>query len=136
MSGDIERREAVNWYEGAIVDLDEAEAALSGDRPNWALFASHQAVEKALKAAYLTLKRERPPRTHDLVELHRNLGVKLSECLLEALSELTPYYSVSRYPNAGLEKPWLGISKSLAKRLVEASKRIVEEVGIHANLRG
>lgn len=24
------RREAVNWYEGALVDLDEAEAALSG----------------------------------------------------------------------------------------------------------
>ncbi len=54
---------------------------------------------------------------------------------MEALSELTPYYSVARYPNVGLEKPWLGISKSLAERLVEASKRIVEEVGIHAGLR-
>jgi HEPN domain-containing protein len=136
MSGNIKRREALNWYEGALIDLEEAEDALSGGRPNWALFASHQAVEKALKAAYIVLKRERPSRTHDLVELYRNLGVELSEDLLEALSELTPYYSVSRYPNAGLEKPWLGISKSLAKRLVEASKRIVKDVGVHANLRG
>jgi len=135
MSENIRRREALDWHEGALVDLDEAEAALSGGRPNWALFASHQAVEKVLKAAYIVLKRERPPRTHDLVELYRNLGVKLSEDLMEALSELTPYYSVARYPNAGLEKPWLGISKSLAKRLVEASKRIVKEVGVSANLR-
>ncbi|MFQ6074766.1 MAG: HEPN domain-containing protein [Candidatus Bathyarchaeia archaeon] len=135
MSRNIRRREALNWYEGALVDLDEAGAALSGGRPNWALFASHQAVEKALRAAYIVLKRERPPRSHDLVELHRDLGVKLPDDLLEALSELTPYYSVARYPNAGLEKPWLGISKSLAKRLVEASKRIVGEIGIHASLR-
>ncbi len=136
MSGNIRRREALNWYEGALVDIDEAEASLSGGRPNWALFASHQAVEKALKSAHIVLKRERPPRTHDLVELYRNLGVRLSEHLEEALSELTPYYSVARYPNAGLEKPWLGISNSLAKRLVEAAKRIVEEVGFSANLRG
>lgn len=135
MSEGTARREAVNWYEGALVDLDEAEAALSGGRPNWALFASHQAVEKALKAACIVLKRERPPRTHDLVELHRLLGARLPEGLVEALSELTPYYSVARYPNAGLEKPWLGISSSLAKRLVEAAKRIVEEVGVSANLR-
>jgi len=135
MGESIRRREALNWYEGALVDLDEAEAALSGERPNWALFASQQAVEKALKAAYIVLKRERPPRTHDLVELHRNLGIQLSEDLTEALSELTPYYSVARYPNAGLEKPWRGISRSLARRLVEASKRIVEEVGVSANLR-
>jgi len=135
MDENLRRREALNWYEGALVDLDEAEAALSGGRPNWALFASQQAVEKAMKAAYIVLKRERPPRTHDLMELHSGLGTRLSEDLTETLSELTPYYSVARYPNAGLEKPWLGISKSLARRLVEASKRIVEEVGVSANLR-
>ncbi len=75
MSGDIRRREALNWFEGALVDLDEAGAALSRGRPNWALFASHQAVEKALKAVCIVLKQERPPRTNDLVEFHRNLGL-------------------------------------------------------------
>jgi len=120
MTENIRRQESLNWYEGALVDLDEAEAALSGGSPNWALFAAQQAVEKALEAAHIVLKHERPPRTHDLVELRRGLEVRLSEDLVEALSELTPYYSVARYPNAGLEKPWLGISKSLARRLVEA----------------
>jgi len=136
MSRNSKRHEALNWYEGAWVDLAEAEDALSGARPNWALFASHQAVKKALKAAYIVLKRERPRGAHDLVELYRSLGVELSEELNEALSELTPYYSVARYPNAGLERPWLGISRSLARRLIEASRRIIEEVGVSANLRG
>jgi len=136
MSGNTVRREALNWYEASLVDLDEAEDSLSRGRPNWALFAAHQAVEKALKAAYIVLRRDRPPRTHDLVELHRSLGVQLAEDLEESLSELTPYYSVARYPNAGLEKPWLGISKTLARRLVEASRRIIQEVGVSANLRG
>jgi len=117
------------------VDLEEAKAALSAGRTNWALFASHQAVEKALKAAYI-VNRERPPRTHDLVELYRGLGAGVSDELVEALAELTPYYSVARYPNAGLERPWLTIQKSLAGRLVEASKRILEEVGSYAELRG
>jgi HEPN domain-containing protein len=130
------RREALNWYEGALIDLEEAEAALSGGRPNWALFAAHQAVEKAIKAAYMELRRERAPRTHDLVELYRGLGLTLPEDLIEALSELTPYYAVARYPNAGLEKPWKGISAGLARRLVERSREIITEVGAVAKLTG
>lgn len=122
------RREARNWYDGALIDLEEAKSALEGGRPNWALFAAHQAVEKALKAAIVALRRERPPRTHDLTELYRASGLELGEDSI-ALSELTPYYTVARYPNAGLERPWEGISRELASRLLEAAKRIVEVVG-------
>ncbi len=43
MSEDV-RREALNWYEGAFVDLEEAKDALPRGRPDWALFAAHQAV--------------------------------------------------------------------------------------------
>jgi len=128
------RKEAISWYEGATIDLEEAESALSAGRRNWALFAAHQAVEKSMKAAYIALKHERAPRTHDLVELHRGLGIELQDDLLEALSELTPYYTVARYPNAGLEKPWESISPFLARRLVTLSKRIVFEIGSHAGL--
>ena len=56
------REEARNWYDGALVDLEEARSALAGGRYNWALFAAHQAVEKALKAAYMAMRRTRPPR--------------------------------------------------------------------------
>ena len=35
-------------------------------------------MEKALKAAVMGLKRVRPPRSRDLVELYRASGLKLS----------------------------------------------------------
>ncbi|MBS7248068.1 MAG: HEPN domain-containing protein [Candidatus Freyarchaeota archaeon] len=47
--------------------------ALRACRANWALFATHQAVEKALKAAIMT-KNRRPPKTSDLTELYNELG--------------------------------------------------------------
>ncbi|MEM2996454.1 MAG: hypothetical protein QXK52_02960, partial [Candidatus Bathyarchaeia archaeon] len=46
-----------------------------------------------------------------------------------SIAELSPYYSVSIYPNAGLRRPWEGISKRKARRLVDKARRIVEEVG-------
>lgn len=127
------RREAVNWFEGALVDLAEAEGALRAGRVNWSLFAAHQAVEKALKAAIMA-GNKRPPKTHDLTELYRVLGGGLSVELVEALAELTPYYTVSRYPNAGMERPWESIPVSLAERLLEKAKVIVREVGRFASL--
>jgi HEPN domain-containing protein len=47
----VVRREAVNWYDGAKVDMMQAWDALKEGRPNWALFAAHQAVEKAIQVA-------------------------------------------------------------------------------------
>ncbi|MEM4020955.1 MAG: HEPN domain-containing protein, partial [Nitrososphaerota archaeon] len=52
------RKEAKDWFDGAMVDLEEARSALLNNRVNWALFAAHQAVEKALKSAFMILKRE------------------------------------------------------------------------------
>jgi len=57
----LARREAKNWCDGALIDLEEAKSALLNRRPNWALFAAHQAVEKALKAAYIALNKEEGP---------------------------------------------------------------------------
>ncbi len=123
------REEARDWYDGAIVDLEEAFDALKRGRYNWALFAAHQAVEKALKAAIMVLKRARPPRTHDLTRLLAELDIEIPRELATAVSELSPYYTAARYPNAGLERPWEAISRETAERLVGAARRVVELVG-------
>ncbi|MBS7248069.1 MAG: hypothetical protein QXX18_07235 [Candidatus Jordarchaeales archaeon] len=60
----------------------------------------------------------------------------LSEKLVEALAEPTPYYTVSRYPNAGMERPWESIPVSLAERIIRKAKIIVREVGRLASLGG
>lgn len=123
------RKEARDWYDAALVDLEEAHSALACGRVNWALFAAHQAVEKALKAAFMILRRERPPRTHDLVRLSNELGLTLPKELEIGLSELSPYYVVARYPNAGLERPWENIDKRLAEKLVSIAGEVVKEIG-------
>jgi len=128
------RREALDWYEGSLVDLEEARSALREGRYNWCLFAAHQAVEKALKAAYIALKRALPPRTHDLVRLVREVGVELPEDLRRSVAELSPYYTVARYPNAGMERPWESIERGTAERLLRAAERVVREVGRLAGL--
>ena len=122
------REEARDWLDGARVDLEEARDALERGRYNWALFAAHQAVEKALKAAFMVLKRSRPPKTHDLVRLVRELGLDLPRELMAGISELSPYYTVARYPNAGLERPWESIARETAERLVSVAGEVVRVV--------
>lgn len=127
------REEAKNWYDGAIIDLEEAKSALLNKRLNWALFAAHQAVEKVLKAAYIILKRKRGPKTHDLTRL-----ASVFDFLADfkpIISELSPYYTVARYPNAAFERPWEAISEETAKRLVEAAEEVVRRVGVELGFR-
>lgn len=129
------RKEAKNWYDGSLVDIREAEDALKAGRPNWALFAAHQSVEKAIKAGIMIRSKKRPSRTHDLTELLDESKMSLGREFRDALSELTPYYSSSRYPNAGLERPWESISLGLASRLVTAARQVVEEFGKELGLK-
>ncbi|HDI31477.1 MAG: DNA-binding protein [Thermoprotei archaeon] len=129
------RNEAKDWYEGALIDLEEACSALAGKRYNWALFAAHQAVEKALKAAYIVIKRSKPPRVHDLTRLINELNIGLPDELRIGISELSPYYLIARYPNAGLERPWESIDKSTAERLIKVAEEVVKLVGRTAGLR-
>jgi len=102
-------------------------------RVNWALFAAHQAVEKVLKAAHIILKRKRGPKTHDLTRL-----ASVFDFLADfkpKISELSPYYTVARYPNAAFERPWEAISEETAERLVEAAEEVVRRVGVKLGFR-
>lgn len=122
------RREALDWLEGALVDLSEAKEAYKRGSYYLAVFLAHQAVEKALKAYIIGFKRMRPPRTHDLVELLSIAGLELEQQDAEAVAELSPYYTVARYPNAGLRKPWREIAAGTANRFVALAEKIVNRV--------
>ncbi|MDW7978650.1 MAG: HEPN domain-containing protein [Candidatus Caldarchaeum sp.] len=128
------RGEAVDWFLMAVEDLKMARDAFEKGRLNWALFACHQACEKALKAG-LIASRRRPPRTHDLVELVELLGVDLDEETVSGLSELSPYYTIARYPNAGLRRPWAEIGREFAERMIALSEKLLETVDERFGLR-
>ncbi len=120
------RREALLWLEEARYDLEDAELALEAGRWSRVTFFSHQAVEKALKALWVQVRRTPPPRTHVLPELlpgDVDVGVPLEE-----LYWLSKYYIVSRYPDAAGGPPSRLIVEWEARRAAEVARRVVERV--------
>ncbi|MDJ0274234.1 MAG: HEPN domain-containing protein [Nitrososphaerota archaeon] len=128
MEGEL-RPEIEDWFYEACVDLEEAEDALSRGRNNWACFAAQQAAGKALKAAYLAIKRRRFPRTHDLLELYLELRGEISVGDEGKIGLLSSFYELSRYPNAGVRRPSRSISSDVAREMLNLAKEVVRTVG-------
>ncbi|MEM1802758.1 MAG: HEPN domain-containing protein [Sulfolobales archaeon] len=122
------REEALDWLESSLVDLSEAKEAHRRGSYHLAVFLAHQAVEKALKAFIIGFKRIRPPKTHDLIELVTTASIQLEPDEVEALSELSPYYTIARYPNVGLRKPWKEIAQGTSQRLLSTAEKVVERI--------
>ena len=117
------RGEALDWFEEAKVDLDRARRALNDGDYSLSCYMSQQAVEKAMKAVIIGLRRERPPHLHDLTALYELIRekVQLPASLVEVLPEVSQYYVTARYPNAGVSRPSKGFSRLQAVRALEAA---------------
>ncbi len=55
----------------------------------------------------------------------RGGGISLKE---SSLSRLSVYYTVARYPNAGMERPSTGITKEQAEEAVAIAEAVIVEV--------
>lgn len=121
------RPETLEWLRAAEDDIEDAKTLLRAGRYAGAAFHAHQAAEKALKAAIIELKRELPPKIHNLIALARRLGVDDEE-ILEALRRLNPHYRVSRYPDAANGVPMDVYSERIAGELIELSERVLSWV--------
>ena len=86
------------WVRYAEADLEVAALALEHNLLRIALFHSHEAVEKALKAVWIETKGEEPERTHNLPYLANELGIELSADHMEFLRKLYWQLIPSRYP--------------------------------------
>jgi HEPN domain-containing protein len=109
-------------------DLRHARRSLEIGDYNWACFAAQQAAEKALKSYILHVEGEFV-RGHDLLALYRRAakagGITLKEA---SLSRLSVYYTVARCPNAGMERPSIGITKEQAEEAVATAEGVIFEV--------
>lgn len=92
------RSEAELWWQQGQRDQVTARNCHKAGDYYAAIFFSHQAVEKALKAVSIEERRELPPRTHNLLELARIAGTP--EGHFNLLRELTTDYITTRYPDA------------------------------------
>ncbi len=119
------RGEALSWLEVARKNLRRAEACFGMGDNEACVFWSQQVVEFALKALWLASGRL-PPKTHNLKELYepvRDLVGHLDEA---TLSELTPFYSASRYPDVFSGVP--EIHPDTARRFLSFAREVLSRV--------
>ncbi len=119
-----------DWLSEAEADLAHARASMNMGSYSWGCFAAQQACEKALKAIALATLRRRPSHFHDLTKLYFDVksALKLKRAVVEALAELSSFYTLARYPNAGLTRPSKSISKRQAERAIRMSEEVLKEV--------
>jgi HEPN domain-containing protein len=88
-----------NWIKLADYDLDTARAMMNAGKYLYVAFTCQQAMEKIIKAIYVSEKSETPPYTHSLLKLIREVGLydKLDEDTRNFIGELNAYYIESRY---------------------------------------
>lgn len=85
------------WERGAHEALDSAEKLFEFKKYDHCLFMLHLAVEKALKAAYIKLKNEAPPFTHNLAYLAEKAGIEIDEQFQKDLVEISGFNVAGRY---------------------------------------
>lgn len=88
------------WVDSAEYDRVTAEAMLTTKRYLYVGFMCHQAVEKMLKAYFVSVKRETPPYIHKLTVLAEKASLfdVLSEEQKSFLETIQPLNIEARYP--------------------------------------
>jgi len=86
------------WLRQSDYDMDTAEYMLRGGRRFYAVFMCHLAVEKAAKGLYQRRLNRVPPRTHNLVYLLGQLGLRPPGELGVFLVSLNEAQIPTRYP--------------------------------------
>lgn len=116
------REEARLWLDDAQYDLESAQIMFGNARNNYAVWLARQAVEKALKAAYLIVLKKAYPKSHNLMELARELKWDIPKSISINMQFLNPHYTVTRYVDAAVGKPSDIYDSDIAEQAIAKSK--------------
>ena len=122
------REEASWWLNDAHRSLKIAEENFKTEFYEVTVFYSQQALEKLLKGSIIAFKKQRPKKTHKLIELYQAVqdSVPLDEELKDFLHTIAPYYFTARYPDVTMGLPIDAVTKRFAQESLDATKRIFE----------
>lgn len=87
------------WIEEADEALNVAGHLFDKEDFSYSLFFGHLAVEKLLKAIYVTRKREQAPYIHNLDRLAEMSDIQLTEEQQERLIRISRFNLEARYPD-------------------------------------
>jgi HEPN domain-containing protein len=93
-------KKVIYWIDLADYDFNTAKAMLKSRRYLYVGFMCHQAVEKILKAYFVSTSDSQPEYTHRLTYLTESTGIEdlLSDEQKDFLDELEPLNIEARYP--------------------------------------
>jgi HEPN domain-containing protein len=87
------------WLEEAEEAKQVAEHLFEKKDYSYSLFFGHLAIEKLLKALYVTRKAEQAPYIHNLLRLAESIGLSLTDEQRDDLIRITVFHLESRYPD-------------------------------------
>jgi len=110
------------WAEEATEALEVTRHLYEKKDYSYALFFAHLAIEKILKAIYVSIKNEHAPYIHNLQRLAELSDIHLDDAQRDALIKITSFNLESRYPD---EK------RSFRKKCTEEfTKKEIEETEV------
>ncbi|KKS76115.1 hypothetical protein A3J20_00070 [Candidatus Gottesmanbacteria bacterium RIFCSPLOWO2_02_FULL_42_29] len=111
------------WINSSKDDLDTAEKLFESKKYHHSLFFVHLALEKILKAIFVSIKKQPSPLIHDLVRLSEKVGIQTRNEITLQLAEISTFNIAARYDDYKLKfykkatkeyaQKWLTIGKDL-----------------------
>ena len=121
------RQKAIDmWVEGAVDALDTCDKLFKSKKYHHSLFFLHLALEKIIKALYISKVDDSPPYIHNLKLLIKILKIEASDKELEQLDEISEFNVAARYDDykykiykratENYTKKWLKIGEQLYEK--------------------
>ena len=113
------------WLRQSDYDMDTAEYMHSGGRYIYAVFMCHLSIEKALKGLFYEKKQLMPPKSHNLIYILNQIGVKPPTEQGKFIVKLNEVSIPTRYPE-NLERLQNLYIEDVVKDILMRGKEIVE----------
>lgn len=112
------------WFIQCDYDMQTAEYMYQGGRNMYAVFMCHLAIEKALKGLYYQKQRGLPPKSHNLIYLLNQIGIKPPGKPGKFIVKLSEASVPIRYPE-NLAKVQQEYSEDVVKEILAKGKEVI-----------
>jgi HEPN domain-containing protein len=118
-------KQTEEWLKQADYDMDTADYMYKGGRYIYAVFMCHLSVEKGLKGLYFEKLRKIPPKSHNLVYLLNEIGIKPPENPGMFIVKLGEASIPTRYPEnlARLQQTY---SENVVKSILLNGREVIQ----------
>lgn len=124
---DIQKQIAY-WRDGSHKALRSVRTLEEGEFWGEALFWTHLATEKALKAHVVKKTQDIPPYIHRLVRLAEITELELSPQQLQLCEAMSEHQRLARYPDEVIPEPGAEIARLLLNQAKEFHQWLLEKL--------